>query len=281
MNKSVIITADSTCDLSPELIERFGIKTIPLTIVLGEESYLDGSLSPDEIYARYREDGTLPKTSAVSMQSFIDFFSALTAEGYEVVHFDLSSELSTTFNNARLAALEVEGVYPVDSRMLSVGLGILAIEAAQCRDRGMSAAEIVEYVSSLADKVDTSFVLDNLEFLWKGGRCSGVAALGANLLKLRPAIEMNEGKLSVYKKYRGTMLSVYKQYIKERLNGKKIKAERLFIANSGEVEESVLKELETLVRELADVEEIHHVTAGCTVSSHCGPGTLGIIFINE
>lgn len=281
MKKPVVITADSTCDLSPELIERFGIKIIPLTIVLGGDSFLDGSLSPEDIYDLYNADGSLPKTSAVSMQSFIDFFSAFTAEGYEVVHFDISSELSTTFNNARLAALEVDGVYPIDTRTLTTGVGILAIEAADCRDKGMSAAEIAEYVSGLISKVDTSFVLDTLEFLWKGGRCSGVAALGANLLKLRPAIEMSEGKLVVYKKYRGSMVNVYKQYIKERLDGKKIHPKHLFITNSGKVDAAVLAELEALVHELTDVEEIHHTLAGCTVSSHCGPGTVGIIFINE
>lgn len=281
MKKPVIITADSTCDLSPELIERFGIKTIPLTIVLGEDSYLDGSLSPEDIYAHYHKDGSLPKTAAVSMQSFIDFFSAFTAEGYEVVHFDISSELSTTFNNARLAALEVEGVYPVDTRSLTNGVGILAIEAAECRDKGMSAAEIVEYIDGLVEKVDTSFVLDNLEFLWKGGRCSGVAALGANMLKLRPAIEMSEGKLVVYKKYRGAMKNVYKQYLIERISGKSFKNGRLFIANSGRLDETVLKDLEALTRELTNAKKIYHTTAGCTVSSHCGPGTLGVIFINE
>ena len=146
--------------------------------------------------------------------------------------------------------------------MLSTGVGLLVIEAAECRDRGMSAREIAEHISSLTDKVDTSFVLDTLEFMWKGGRCSGVTALGANLLHLKPALEMNGGKLGVYKKYRGNMKSVY-------------------ITNSGEIEEDTLRELEELVRSLIPVQEIHHTTAGCTVASHCGPKTLGVLFINE
>lgn len=282
MSKPVVITADSTCDLSPEMLQRFNIKTIPLTIMLGEESFFDSvEFSPEIMYARYRADGTLPKTGAPGLQQFTDFFEQYLSEGYEIVHLDISSELSGTFNNARIAASELEGVYPVDSRMLSSGVALLAIEAAECRDRGMSAAEIAEHISALTDKVDTSFVLDTLEFMWKGGRCSGVAALGANLLKLKPAIEMKNGKLEVYKKYRGNINSVYKQYIKERLAGKKIRPQHVFITNSGEVDEAVLKELEALVRQTVEVQEVHFSIAGATISSHCGPKTLGVLFINE
>ena len=282
MIKPVMITADSTCDLSPELQQRFNIKILPLNIMLGEETFLDGiEFSPAVMYERYRADGTLPKTAAPGIQSFLDFFQPLLDEGYEIVHLDISCELSGTFNNARLAAEELEGVYPVDSRALSSGVGLLAIEAAACRDKGMSAAEIAEHVTALTEKVDTSFVLDTLEFMWKGGRCSGVAALGANLLKLKPAIEMRNGKLEVYKKYRGSINNVYKQYIRERLQDKKIRGEHIFITNSGEVDEEVVKELEALIRECTDVKEVHYAIAGCTVSSHCGPKTLGVLFINE
>lgn len=277
-----MITADSTCDLSPELLERFQIKTIPLTIQLGDDSFLDGQgFTPELMYKRYRQDGTLPKTAACSIQQFIDFFSQFTAAGYEVVHLDISSELSCSYANARLAAQELEGVYPVDSQMLSTGVGLLAIEGAECRDKGMSAEEIARHLTALTDKVDTSFVLDTLEFMWKGGRCSAVASLGANLLKLKPALEMKDGKLGVYKKYRGSITAVYQQYIKERLAGKSIRPGHVFITESGEIEEATVTELEALVRELIPVKEIHHTTAGCTISSHCGPKTLGVLFINE
>lgn len=282
MSKPVMITADSTCDLSPELLERFQIKTIPLTIQLGDESFQDGQdFSPDMMYKRYHQDGALPKTAACSIQQFIDFFSQFTAAGYEVVHLDISSELSCSYANARLAAQELEGVYPVDSRMLSTGVGLLAIEGAECRDKGMGAEEIALHLDALKDKVDTSFVLDTLEFMWKGGRCSAVASLGANLLKLKPALEMKDGKLGVYKKYRGSITAVYQQYIKERLAGKSVRPGHVFITESGEIEEATIAELEALVRELIPVKEIHHTTAGCTVSSHCGPKTLGVLFINE
>ncbi len=282
MSKSVIITADSTCDLSPELVERYSVKVLPLSILLGDESYYDGlNFTPADMYRRYRADGTLPKTSAPSVQRFLDFFRPYLDEGYEIVHLDISSELSSTFSTACIAAEELGGVYPVDSRMLSTGIGLLVIEAAECRDRGMSAREIAEHITSLTDKVDTSFVLDTLEFMWKGGRCSGVAALGANLLHLKPALEMNGGKLGVYKKYRGNMKSVYKQYVTERLAGKSVRPGHVFITNSGEIEDETLRELDELVRSLIPVQEIHHTTAGCTVASHCGPKTLGVLFINE
>lgn len=282
MSKPVMITADSTCDLSEELLSRYKVKILPLTILLGEESFLDGAhYTPADMYRRYRADGNLPKTAAPSLQQITDFFTPFLNEGYEIVHLDISSELSSTCNNARIVAGELEGVYVVDSRMLSTGVGLLVIEGAECRDKGMSAAEIAEHLTELTDKVDTSFVLDTLEFMWKGGRCSGVAALGANLLKLKPALEMKDGKLGVYKKYRGNINSVYRQYITERLSGKTVRPGHVFITESGEIEQSVIDELEALVRELIPVQEIHHTIAGCTVSSHCGPKTLGVLFINE
>ncbi len=282
MSKPVIITADSTCDLSQELLERFAIKTIPLTILLGEESFFDGiQFTPADMYRRYRADGTLPKTSAPSVQQFIDFFRPFVEAGCEVVHLDISAELSSSYSTACIAAAELGDVYPVDSRMLSTGVGLLAIEAAECRDKGMEAKEIAAHIASLTDKVDTSFVLDTLEFMWKGGRCSGVAALGANLLHLKPALEMSGGKLGVYKKYRGNIKAVYKQYISERLAGKSVRPGHVFITNSGEVDEATLAELETLIRSTIEVKEVHHTTAGCTIASHCGPKTLGVLFINE
>lgn len=282
MSKKVIITSDSTLDLTPELLERFGIKVLPLTILLGEESFPDShDYTPEVMYERFRADGTLPKTSAPSLQQFLDFFRGFVDEGYEIVHLDISSELSSTCNNARIAASEFDSVYVVDSRMLSTGVALLATEGAECRDKGMSASDIAAHLQELTAKVDTSFVLDTLEFMWKGGRCSGVAALGANLLKLKPALEMKDGKLEVYKKYRGSINSVYRAYINERLAGKTVRPGHVFITHSGEVDAAVIDELQALVRELIPVDEIHVTTAGCTVSSHCGPKTLGVLFINK
>ena len=282
MSKPVCITADSTCDLSEELLRRFDIRVIPLTITLGEETFPDGNgFTPYDMYRRFRADGVLPKTSAPSIAEFYSFFSAMTEAGCEVVHLDISGELSSSVNNAVLAARDLKGVYVVDSRMLSTGVGLLAIEGAECRDRGMSAAEIAAHLTELTGKVDTSFVLDTLAYMQKGGRCSNIAVLGANLLKLKPALEMSGGKLGIYKKYRGSIEQVYRDYMRERLRGKKIRPGHVFITDSGEVPETLYPELDALVREYVDAREIHHTLAGCTVSTHCGPGTLGVLFINE
>ena len=285
MAKPVCITADSTCDLSAELVERFRIRIIPLTITLGENSYPDDgvSVTPEMLYDFMRAGKGMPQTAAPNVQDLIDFFQPFLDAGCEIVHLDISSELSNSFNAARLAAEELgDGVYVVDSRMLSTGVGLLAIEAAECRDRGeMSAAEIAERLRSLTGKVETSFVLDTLEFMAKGGRCSNFAALGANLLKLKPALEMANGKLGVYKKYRGSIEHVYREYITERLKGKAVRPGHVFITESGGIDGAVLEELDALVRELIPVKEIHHTRAGCTVSTHCGPKTLGVLFIDE
>ena len=261
MPRPVCITYDSTCDLTPRLLERFRIRTVPLTIQSGERIFLDdGCYTSAELYADYRRNGTLPKTTAVSPEEFKAFFSPLLAEGYDIVHIDISSELSCTCQNAVLAAQELaeQGrIHVVDSRQLSTGGGRLAPHS------------------------DTSFVLDTLEYMWKGGRCSGVAALGANMLKLKPCLEMREGKLAVCKKYRGAMDKVYRQYITERLTGKTVVPDHAFITHSGEVPEDTLRQLTELVRQLAPFKEVFVTQAGCTVSSHCGPGTLGVLFLRQ
>lgn len=282
MPKPVVITTDSTCDLSREILARFDIRVIPLTILLGDESYLDGvGFDAQDIYSRYRKDGTLPKTSAPGIQQFMDFFTPILDKGCEIVHLDISAELSSSYNNACIAASELGGVHVVDSRMLGTGIGLLAIEGAECRDRGISAEEIAGHLRALTEKVDTSFVLDTLEFMWKGGRCSAVSALGANLLRLKPALEMRDGKLSVYKKYRGSIQSVYRQYVKERLASAEVRPGHIFVYNSGEVSDETLEEINAIVREAVPGAEIHNTLAGCTVASHCGPKTLSVMFIRK
>ena len=186
--------------------------------------------------------------------------------------------------DAREAAQELaeQGrIHVVDSRQLSTGGGLLALQGAVLRDSGMAAADIAEELRRLAPHSDTSFVLDTLEYMWKGGRCSGVAALGANMLKLKPCLEMREGKLAVCKKYRGSMDKVYRQYITERLTGKTVMPDHAFITHSGEVPEDTLRQLTELVRQLAPFKEVFVTQAGCTVSSHCGPGTLGVLFLRQ
>ena len=237
MPRPVCITYDSTCDLTPQLLERFHIRTIPLTIQSGERVFPDdGNYTSAELYTDYRRNGTLPKTTAISPEAFKAFFSPLLAEGYDIVHIDISSELSCTCQNAVLAAQELTDqgqIHVVDSRQLSTGGGLLALQGAKLRDSGMAAADIAAELRRLTPCSDTSFVLDTLEFMWKGGRCSGVTALGANMLKLKPCLEMREGKLAVCKKYRGAMEKVYRQYITERLADKTVVADHAFITHSG------------------------------------------------
>lgn len=282
MGKPVVITADSTCDLSPELRKRFSIRTIPLTITLGSESFEDdGSFTPADMYRRYHADGTLPATAASSPQHYHDFFASILGEGCEIVHLAISSELSASYNTSRLVAQEFDGVYPVDSRMLSTGIALLAIEGAECARRGMSGADIAARLTELIAKVQTSFVLDTLDFMRKGGRCSGIAAFGANMLHLKPALMMKDGKLTVYKKYRGEIGHVYRQYITERLSGRSIRREHVFLTESGEIPAEEVESLAELVRELTGAKEVHHAIAGCTISSHCGPRTLGVLFMDE
>ena len=280
MNKPIMITTDSTADFSADLISRYNFQVIPLTIRLGEDSFYDGDhFTPDDMYARYHADGTLPQTASPSIEEFQNFFEQFTSEGYAVIHMDISAELSNTYNAARLAAEDMEDVYVIDTRLLSTGIALLAIEAAECRDQGMDAASIADHIEALKEKVSTSFVLDTLEFMWKGGRCSGVTAFGANLLKIKPCLEMHGGKLEVTKKYRGKIESVYKKYITDMLTGKKIRPGHVFLTDSGEIAPKVLDELEALIRQLSGCENVHRTKAGCTVSSHCGPKTMGVLFI--
>ena len=285
MHRPVCITYDSTCDLTPQLLERFRIRTIPLTIQSGERVFPDdGSYTSADLYDGYRRDGTLPKTSAISPEEFRSFFSAILDEGFDIVHIDISSDLSCTCQNAVMAAQELAdkgAIHVVDSRQLSTGGGLQALQGAKLRDDGMAASDIAAELRRLAPLSDTSFVLDTLEYMWKGGRCSGVTALGANMLKLKPSLEIRDGKLVVCKKYRGAMEKVYRQYVTERLADKAVVDDWAFITHSGEVSEETLQELTALVRELAPFKEVFVTQAGCTVSSHCGPGTLGVLFLRQ
>lgn len=281
MSKPVYITSDSTCDLTPALLERFNIKTVPLHVVLGEENYLDGvEFTPEMIYERYAKDKVLPRTAAVSPQEFTDFFTPLVEAGYEVIFMGISSCLSATYQNAVIAAQDLPGVYPVDTLQLTTGVGEMLLTACQMRDEGKDAVTIAEAMKALIPKVNVSFVIDTLEYMWKGGRCTGVTAFGANLLNLKPCIEMREGKLEVCKKYRGNIQKVYEKYIAERLSGKNVNPNYIFITTSDDPSPELAKRLEDTVRQaVPQVKEILFTRTSCTVTSHCGSGTMGVLFL--
>lgn len=282
MSKKVLIASDSTTDLSAELIERYGIKTVPLTVNLGEKSYTDGvDIDPDMIYAHYEKHGELPKTAAPNVAVFTDFFEKHVADGYSIVLFTISSEMSSTFNNARLAAEDYEDVHIVDTRNLSTGGGLVVLRAAEMAEKGMSAEEIATSCRELTDRVDASFIIDNLEFLYKGGRCSAIAAFGANLLKLKPCIGVKNGKMGVTRKYRGRFDAVLKKYVADQIgDGSDIELDHVFVTHAGcdsDVNDSCVE----LVKSLAPFKNVHLTRAGCTVSSHCGRNTLGVLFIRK
>ena len=276
------ISADSTCDLSPELIERYHIGITPLYIIRGEETLRDGiDVHPQELYEYAKATGKLCKTAAVNVSDYLAYFAACREEYDAVIHFTISSDMSGCYQNACIAAKEFTNVYPVDSRNLSTGIGHLVLNAAEMAEQGMDAADIAAALEKKREKLDVSFVIDTLEYLRKGGRCSAVAALGANLLKLKPCIEVHEGKMSVAKKYRGKLEKCYVQYIEDRLKGRDdIDCHRIFITDSG-IDEATWKELERVVRACQPFEEVLHTQAGCTVSNHCGPGCMGILYYHK
>ncbi len=281
-NKKTLILSDSTCDLSAEIIAARDIKISPLTVVLGDEAHRDGvDITPDDVYAYYKTSGNLAKTTATNMTEHEDFINTHVKDGDEAVYFHISSEMSTTFNSARMAAEDMDNVYCIDSRNLSTGIGLLVLHACDLADEGKSAKEIYDEINTLIPKVDASFVVDTLEYLHKGGRCSSIAALGANLLKLRPMIQVKDGKMSVTKKYRGKMSEVLKQYVSEKLTDEnKFIGKRIFVTHSGNCDEIAL-ELKTMVETAYPDKEVLITRAGCTVSCHCGPGTLGVLGIRE
>ena len=276
------ITCDSTCDLPQELYVQHNVHVVPLTVTLNDIPHHDGvDISAEELFAFVKESGTLPKTAAISMGEYLDVFSKYTAEGYEVIHINLSSNLSASHQNAVLASQELEGVYVVDSRNLSSGSGLLVLEACEMAQQGMEAAEIVAKLQELATRVDASFVLQTLEYLQKGGRCSSVAALGARALQLRPEIRVHDGGMSVGKKYRGNLDKSVADYIRGRIEGRTdIGATRIFVTHSSVADESVAKAVE-LVHQLQPEAEVLVSRAGCTICSHCGPNCLGVLFITK
>lgn len=283
--KSVAITADSTCDLPQSYVTENEITIIPLSILLGDKSYRDGiDVTPEDIYRYVDKNGVLPKTSAVTPAEYYNVFKSLTDEGKKVVHIGFSSGLSSSFQNACVAAQEFDDVYCVDSKSLCTAMGLLVLKACDFRDKGMDAKRIADKVNKLVPKVSATFVLENLEYLHKGGRCSSVAKFGANVLGIKPsiAVENQSGKLEVAKKYRGKMDAVYKQYASDRLNEiKKIQPDRVVIANSGGVSPDTLAFVKGLIEGKDRFENIILADAGCTISSHCGPKTLAIFYIKR
>jgi len=276
------ITADSTCDLSDELIEKYGIRTIPLHIINSEnKDFLDGiDIVPKDIFEYVDTTGNTCHTAALNIEEFETVFKEELAENDAVIHISISSDFSACYQNACIAA-EVGNVYVVDSRNLSTGGGLIVLAAAEMAQQGMEPAEIKAVLDEKTSKVEASFVIDTLKYLHKGGRCSALVALGANVLALKPCIEVKDGKMEVGKKYRGSFDKSIKNYVKDRLTGRDdIDYSRIFITHCLCSDETV-SDVKSLLEELGQFEEILITEAGCTVSNHCGPNCLGILFFRK
>ncbi len=282
MSGKVIIASDSTCDLSPELIERYGIKILPLGVTLGNRHLIDGvDVSADDIYAHYEKTGELPKTAAVNIAAFEAFFEKCAKEGNTAVLFTISASMSSTYHNACLAAEEFEGMYVVDTKNLSTGGGLLVITAAELAAEGNTSEQIAEVCSQLTPYVDASFIIDNLEFLHKGGRCSALERFGANLLQLKPCIAVQNGAMGVGKKYRGKFGDVLKSYISDRIgDGSDIELDHIFVTHAG-CDMALVNACVEQVKAVAPFKNVHVTRAGSTISSHCGRNTLGVLFIRK
>ena len=284
-NSNIVITADSTCDLPQELIEKYDIQIIPLSVLLGEKVYHDGvDIKPSDIYDFVEKTGELPKTAAVTPSEYHEVFKRFADEGKKIVHIGFSSALSSSYQNACVAAEELECVYCVDSKNLCTAMGLLVLKACDYREKGMDAKRIADKVTRLVPKVSATFVLDGLEYLHKGGRCSSVAKFGANVLGIKPsiAVDTQTGRLDTAKKYRGKTELVYKQYITDRINEiKRIQPDRVVIANSGGVPADTIAFAKGMLEGRDKFEQVILADAGCTISSHCGPKTLAIFYIKK
>lgn len=277
------ITADSTCDLSPELVQKYGVGILPLTVIMGDKTYSDGvDIVPQDIFAFVAKSGVLPKTSAPAVEEYKEFFNNQLKDADAVIHYNISSKASASHSNASAAAETFGGkVFAVDSLALSTGQGLLVLKACDLVKEGKTAKEIVEITQRLRPNVNTSFVPDALDYLHKGGRCSLAALMGAKVLKLHPMIDMKDGKLYAKKKYMGGLERCLKNYVSELCEtyGDYDKT-RCFITHSN-CEPEVVEKVKKQVEELFDFNEILETKAGCVVTSHCGKNTLGLLFIYD
>ena len=281
----VKIISDSTCDLSPELIAKYDIEILTLHILLGEDEYEDGNnITPEQIYSWSDENKTTPKTSAPALTDAIELFKPYIDEGREIVCFSISSSMSTSGNVMRIAAEELEAedcITVIDSANLSTGIGLLVIEAAIMAQNNHTVEEIVSAIEALKPNVRASFVVDTLTYLYRGGRCNAVSAMAGGVLKLHPKIVVENGAMNASKKYRGKINSAIMTYVKDMEDDlKAARPNRVFITHSG-CDRTIVEEVHSYLENLGVFSEILETRAGGVISSHCGPGTLGVLFIQS
>ncbi|MBR5109923.1 MAG: DegV family protein [Clostridia bacterium] len=281
---SIKVTSDSTCDLTPELLSRYNVTLTPLSVIKNGESFLDGvDITPEDIYRHVDNGGTLCSTSAVNVDGYRKLFKELSAQYEAVIHITIGAQFSACYQNASIAASNFKNVYVVDSMNLSTGQGHLVIEACELAAQGISAVEICARLNELRGRVFASFILDRLDYMQKGGRCSSIVALGGKLLHIKPQIAVVDGSMKMVDKYRGSLEKCVDKYVKGLLKDRKdLRLDRIFITHSPVSEEAVRIARET-IKKYADFkdENIFETSANCTIACHCGPGTLGVLFMTK
>ena len=276
------ILSDSTCDLSRELLTDHDITLMPLTVIKNDEQFQDNvTITPAEIFAHVAAGGALCSTTAVSIGEYQDFFAPFAAEYEGVVHINLGSGFSSTHQNACLAAEEYDNVVAIDSKNLSTGQGLVVLKACELAKTAESLEQLKQELDAFTAKVEASFLVDKLDYLVKGGRCSSAAALGANLLNLKPCIEVRDGKMSVVKKYRGNYAKCLATYVKDRLSGREDLDKDILFITQTKVSDECYAAVKEAVAAYGNFTNVYETLAGCTVSCHCGPGTLGIMFVRN
>ena len=279
---NIKILSDSTCDLSPELIEKYDITLSRLTVIKDGKEYKDGlTITPADIFAHVAAGGDLCSTTAFNIGEYEELYEQYAKDYDGVIQICIGSGFSSSYQNACIAAEDYPNVRVIDSMNLSTGQGHVVLEACRLAETCESLDEMVEKLNAFAPRVEASFLLDQLKYMAKGGRCSAAAALGANLLNLKPCIEVKGGKMSVVKKYRGTYAKCLASYVKDRLADRDdIVRNELFLTYSP-VDEDCLSAVKDAIAQYGNFESVYETQAGCTVSCHCGPGTLGVLFVRK
>ena len=277
----IAISVESTVDLSKELIKQYNLEMIPFTVLLGETAYQDGDITSQDIFDFVAKEKVLPRTSAINDFQYREYFDELLAKGYDaIIHISLSSEISSSYSHAVQTATKYDNVFIIDSRSLSTGIALLAIYAAKLRDKGLKPQEIVEKVTARIPYVQASFVIQTLEYLHKGGRCSGLLRFGATILRIKPQIIVSDGKMAPAKKYIGRKTQVIAGYCKDTLEQfANPDLSVAFVTHTQATPEMVAVAIEALKNR--GFKTIYETNAGATITSHCGPQTLGILFIND
>ena len=278
----VKIISDSTCDLSADLIQKYDIGIVPLIVMKDNQEYLDGiTITPADIFAHVAAGGSLCSTAARGVAVYQEMFAKYAKDYDGVLHVNIGSDFSSSYQNACIAAEDFDNVRVIDSKNLSTGQGLVVLKACDLAGTAADMDELKAQLDDFTSRVEASFVLDRLEYMVKGGRCSSAAALGANLLSLKPCIEVKNGKMAVVKKYRGHIDKCMASYVKDRLAGRDdLDYDRIFITRTDVSKES-LEAVRSGVTQYGNFGNVYETVAGCTVSCHCGPGTMGILFVRK